>query len=89
MLRNETQKKRKFGSAQHTVWRKLGFIAQIKLVLCLESWFLIGGFGLSNPSLTPSCWALVASALNILESEKSIGICEIKELKNSIKHLQN
>ena len=60
MLRNETIKKEKFGSAQQTVWRKLGLIAKTKLVFYLESWFLIGNFGLSNPVCRQAAgrWAL-------------------------------
>ena len=58
VLRDKTKKEKNSTSPQQTVWRKLGLIAKTKLVFYLESWFLIGNFGLSNPSLTPSCWAL-------------------------------
>ena len=52
------KKEKNSTSPQQTVWRKLGLIAKTKLIFYLESWVLIGSFGLSNPSLTPSCRAL-------------------------------
>ena len=35
----------------HRCLQQLGFRLYLKLVLCLERWFLIHSFGLSNPQL--------------------------------------